>query len=41
MASKDIISGDTNGLWTSEVLACLHAVDYADATATSVACASM
>ncbi|KAF1013060.1 MAG: hypothetical protein E5299_01022 [Burkholderia gladioli] len=33
-----IISGDTNGLRTSEVR---HAVDYADSQANEVACESM
>ncbi|KAF1018108.1 MAG: hypothetical protein E5299_00089 [Burkholderia gladioli] len=38
MASTGIISGDTNGLRTSEVR---YAVNDADAQATLVACASM
>ncbi|KAF1017903.1 MAG: hypothetical protein E5299_00235 [Burkholderia gladioli] len=38
MASTGIISGDTNGLRTSEVR---YAVDYAAAQATEVDCASM
>ncbi|KAF1009258.1 MAG: hypothetical protein E5299_01891 [Burkholderia gladioli] len=38
MALKGIISGNTNGLRTSAVR---NAVDYNDAQATSVACASL